>query len=147
MFSLGKQGEFTKNRCNSRIWRVFVNSRMVFPAKHSESRTKNTPFFRRLFVTCGVFTRYFFVTFSWFFRGFFVAPVLGKFYAYSPSRTSFLYSEGKRGPKHKEFGGSRVPFGGAWSGEGGFLPKFSMFMPFTPLPKFSMFMPFTPLRA
>ena len=65
--------------------------------------------FRRLFVTCGVFTRYFFVTFSWlfrgpllsrktvfglfryffvafswFFRGFFVAPVLGKFYAYSP---------------------------------------------------------------
>ena len=28
---------------------------------------------RRLFVTCGVFTRYFFVAFSWFFRGFFVA--------------------------------------------------------------------------
>ena len=57
---------------------------------------------RRLFVTCDVFTRYFFVAFSWFFpgfflafscletqcsglfRGFFVAPVLGKFYAYSP---------------------------------------------------------------
>ena len=30
-------------------------------------------FIRRLFVTCGVFTRYFFVAFSWFFRGFFVA--------------------------------------------------------------------------
>ena len=29
--------------------------------------------FRRLFVTCGVFTRYFFVAFSWLFRGFFVA--------------------------------------------------------------------------
>ena len=61
---------------------------------------------RRLFVTCCVFTRYFFVAlfvvFSWLFRGpllsrktlfgpfsllfrgFFVAPVLGKFYAYSP---------------------------------------------------------------
>ena len=68
---------------------------------------------RRLFVTCGVFTRYFFVAFSWLFRGFFVAlfclekqclglfrgffvvfswlfrgffvaPVLGKIYAYSP---------------------------------------------------------------
>ena len=31
------------------------------------------PTIRRLFVTCGVFARYFFVAFSWFFRGFFVA--------------------------------------------------------------------------
>ena len=28
---------------------------------------------RRLFITCGVFTRYLFVAFSWLFRGFFVA--------------------------------------------------------------------------
>ena len=59
-------------------------------------------FLRRLFVTCCVFTRYFFVVFSslfrgpllsrktvfepfsLLFRGFFVAPALGKFYAYSP---------------------------------------------------------------
>ena len=45
---------------------------------------------RRLFVTCGVFTRYFFVAFPWLFRGpllfrgFFVAPVVGKIYAYLP---------------------------------------------------------------
>ena len=30
---------------------------------------------RRFFVTCDVFTRYFFVVFSWFFRGFFVALI------------------------------------------------------------------------
>ena len=71
------------------------------------------PTIRRLFVTCDVFTRYFFVAFpwlfrgffvaliclekqclgvfrgffvvfSWLFRGFFVALILGKFYAYSP---------------------------------------------------------------
>ena len=58
--------------------------------------TRTIFLFRRLFVTCGVFTRYFFVFFSWLFRGpllsrktvfgpfsllfrgFFVAPVLGK---------------------------------------------------------------------
>ena len=58
--------------------------------------------FRRLFVTCDVFVRYSFVAFpwlfrgphllrktvfgrfSWLFRGFFVALILGKFYAYSP---------------------------------------------------------------
>ena len=61
---------------------------------------------RRLFATCGFFTRYFFVAFWWvfswlfrgpllsrktvfgpfslLFRGFFVALILGKFYAYSP---------------------------------------------------------------
>ena len=77
----------------------------------------SVPFFRRLFVTCCVFTRYFFVAFSWFFRGFFVAlfclekqcsdlfryffvaPVLGKFYAYSPWN-SFLCPF----PKKKEKG-------------------------------------------
>ena len=65
--------------------------------------------FRRLFVTCCVFTRYFFVAlfclekqcsgllryffvvFSWLFRGFFVAPVLGKFYAYSPWKSLLSY--------------------------------------------------------
>ena len=65
---------------------------------------------RRLFVTCGVFARYFFVAFSWFFRGFFVAlfclekqcsglfryffvaPVLGKFYAYSPWNSLLIAS-------------------------------------------------------
>ena len=57
---------------------------------------------RRLFVTCGVFARYFFAAFSWLFcgpllsrktvfgpfswlfRGFFVASVLGRIYAHSP---------------------------------------------------------------
>ena len=33
---------------------------------------------------CSGLFRYFFVVFSWLFRGFFMAPVLGKFYAYSP---------------------------------------------------------------
>ena len=48
-------------------------------------------FFRGFFVAlfclekqCSGLFRYFFVAFSWLFRGFFVAPVLGKFYAYSP---------------------------------------------------------------
>ena len=61
--------------------------------------------FRRLFVTCGVLL----VTFSWLFRGpllsrktvfgpfsllfrgFFVVPVLGKFYAYSPWNSLLIY--------------------------------------------------------
>ena len=68
-----------------------------------------TSIFRRLFVTCGVFARYFFVAFSWLFRGpllsrktvfgpflllfrgFFVAPVLGKFYAYSPWKSLLTF--------------------------------------------------------
>ena len=72
--------------------------------------------FRRLFVTCGVFTRYFFVAFPWLFRGpllsrtvfgpfswllcgffvafffgFFVALVLGKIYTYSPYKSLLSY--------------------------------------------------------
>ena len=64
--------------------------------------------FRRLFVTCGVFTRYLFVAFSWLFRGFFVdvfrlekqclglfcgffvAP--GKIYAYSPWNSLLIFA-------------------------------------------------------
>ena len=86
---------------------------------------------RRLFVTCGVFTRYFFVVFSWFFRGFFVAlfclekqcsglfryffvvfswffrgffvaPVLGKFYAYSPWNSLPKRNCRNRGPEPLE---------------------------------------------
>ena len=40
--------------------------------EHLKSEVELSPFVRRLFGTCGVFTRYFFVAFSWFFRGFFV---------------------------------------------------------------------------
>ena len=36
--------------------------------------------------------RGFFVIFSWFFRGFFVAPVLGKIYAYSPWNSLLSYA-------------------------------------------------------
>ena len=79
---------------------------------------------RRLFVTCGVFARYFFVAFSWLFRGFFVAlfclekqclglfrgffvvfswlfrgffvaPVLGNIYAYSPWNSLLIMSSWK----------------------------------------------------
>ena len=45
--------------------------------------------FRRLFVTCGVFTRYFFVTFSWLFRG----PLLSRKTVFGPF--SWLF----RGPR------------------------------------------------
>ena len=41
---------------------------------------------------------------------------------------SFLHFEGRRGPKHKEFGGSRDPGGGGLGRT--FLVKFSTFMPF-----------------
>ena len=37
--------------------------------------TTASPLFRRLFVTCDVFARYFFVAFPWLFRGFFVALI------------------------------------------------------------------------
>ena len=83
-----------------------IHQTPLLPVEALEFSDLKTPlvytFFRRLFVTCGVFTRDFFVAFpwlfrgpllsrktvfgpfSWFFRGFFVAPVLGKIYAYSP---------------------------------------------------------------
>ena len=80
------------------------------PHMQNQPKSVCAPPFRRLFVTCDVFTRYFFTAFPWLFRGphllrktvfgrfswlfrgffrglfrgFFVALILGKFYAYSP---------------------------------------------------------------
>ena len=78
--------------------KIFANAPQNACKQHLEPLVLEH-FIRRLFVTCGVFARYFFVAFpwlfrgpllsrktvfgpfSWFFRGFFVAPVLGKIYA------------------------------------------------------------------
>ena len=48
---------------------------------------------RRLFVTCGVFTRYFFVAFSWFFSWLFRGPLLSRNTVFGPF--SWLF----RGPR------------------------------------------------
>ena len=93
-----------------------------------------TPISGRLFVTCGVFTRYFFVAFPWlfrgpllsrntvfgpfswffcgFFRGFFVPPVLGKIYAYSPWNSLLTQFQEKRTRSEKAILGALGEFQG-----------------------------------
>ena len=52
-----------------------TSGRNFLPDFVERSILKDLPRFRRLFVTSDVFTRYFFVAFSWFFRGFSVALI------------------------------------------------------------------------
>ena len=54
---------------------------------------------------CSGLFRYFFVVFSWLFRGFFVAPVLGKIYAYSPWNSLLSFSaDREKSEKYSRWG-------------------------------------------
>ena len=53
-----------------------ANDHYSLSSVHNEWFTNHSNhILRRLFVTCDVFARYFFVAFSWLFRGFFVALI------------------------------------------------------------------------
>ena len=66
---------YTRRRDSQVQWTTSKpqSTHQITPSQKFRDTCNRTTYVRRLFVTCCVFTRYFFVAFSWFFRGFFVA--------------------------------------------------------------------------
>ena len=82
-------GIFLPNFCQKRSHHVMDASCRLdhifcsFSQRFLDTRTnspRKPPNIRRLFVTCGVFTRYFFMVFSWLFRG----PLLSRKTVFGP---------------------------------------------------------------
>ena len=69
------------------MWSLQIPTVLLMSREEEQHDSENRGFFVAHFCLekqCSGLFRYFFVVFSWLFRGFFVAPVLGKFYAYLP---------------------------------------------------------------